>query len=441
MKKDINTEDPAYEQSSPVTLRDDMTKSLTYRPGQRIPLIVLVVSVACSFAAWHVSKTHTDRRAKEQFVFRSQRTELAIRSQLLAYEYMLRGGIGLFMASGDVSREEWKVYIKSLSFTQHYPGVQGIGFSKYIQSDEKEEHIEHVRAEGFSDYTLSPAGQRAEYTPIMFLEPLDRLNRRALGYDMFSDPVRREAMIRARDRGRVAMSAKISLVFEVADNLQPAFATYLPLYRTGAPISTVEQRRSALRGYVHSAFRMSSFMQGLLAEDREYVELMIFDGASPSDTALLYQTDDSIRSPRFVHRSNFEFGEHSWSLVFHSSQFFEENIDSTKARVILTLGISLGLLLSNMFFLLARAKRQAAHLATMAEGLALVNGKLIEEGAGRRAAEQQLLERATELDEFNAAMTGREGRVIELKEEINQLCEELGRPVLYPPVWIQGKIS
>ncbi len=40
-----------------------------------------------------------------------------------------------------------------------------------------------------------------------------------------------------------------------------------------------------------------------------------------------------------------------------------------------------------------------------------------------------------ELEAFNRAMVGRENRVIELKEEVNALLIERGRPERYPPVW------
>lgn len=40
-----------------------------------------------------------------------------------------------------------------------------------------------------------------------------------------------------------------------------------------------------------------------------------------------------------------------------------------------------------------------------------------------------------ELQLFNEVMVGREAYIIELKEEINRLCAELGREVQYPPIW------
>lgn len=54
------------------------------------------------------------------------------------------------------------------------------------------------------------------------------------------------------------------------------------------------------------------------------------------------------------------------------------------------------------------------------------------------AIKQDITERKrilTELQGFNDAMVDREGRIIELKEEINRLSGELGRGTPYPPIW------
>ncbi|MBF0226520.1 MAG: response regulator [Desulfobacterales bacterium] len=53
----------------------------------------------------------------------------------------------------------------------------------------------------------------------------------------------------------------------------------------------------------------------------------------------------------------------------------------------------------------------------------------------RKQMEEGLRERAKELEKFNKAMIDRESRMIELKEEVNALCVELGRQTVYPNVW------
>ncbi len=50
----------------------------------------------------------------------------------------------------------------------------------------------------------------------------------------------------------------------------------------------------------------------------------------------------------------------------------------------------------------------------------------------RKEAEQQLLENMNELTRFNKAMVSREARMIELKKEVNELCQRLGQPPRYP---------
>ncbi len=42
-------------------------------------------------------------------------------------------------------------------------------------------------AEGFDEYRVYPSGERDTYQAIIYLEPFDWRNRRAFGYDMYSE--------------------------------------------------------------------------------------------------------------------------------------------------------------------------------------------------------------------------------------------------------------
>jgi PAS domain S-box-containing protein len=53
----------------------------------------------------------------------------------------------------------------------------------------------------------------------------------------------------------------------------------------------------------------------------------------------------------------------------------------------------------------------------------------------RKQTEEELRRRTEELEMFNKVMVDREMRIIEMKEEVNKLCEELSREPAYPPVW------
>ncbi|MEV3831764.1 CHASE domain-containing protein, partial [Aeromonas allosaccharophila] len=80
-----------------------------------------------------------------------------------------------------------------------------------IRPADLQTHIDQVRAEGFPSYTVQPAGQRDLYSSIVYLEPFSGRNLRAFGFDMYSEPVRREAMQRSVDTGAIALSGRVRL--------------------------------------------------------------------------------------------------------------------------------------------------------------------------------------------------------------------------------------
>src|SRR5690606_4660819 len=104
-----------------------------------------------------------------------------------------------------------------------HPGLQGVGYALVIAPGELAVHEQRVRNEGFPGYSVHPAGPRDSYTSIVYLEPFDKRNQRAFGYDMFTEPIRRAAMEAARDSGEIAISHTVELVQETDTDIQAGF--------------------------------------------------------------------------------------------------------------------------------------------------------------------------------------------------------------------------
>ncbi len=380
--------------------------------GISMAWIVLLASLAVTFFAWYLARGVVLERANDRFVSRSQTIESTLHERLHAYEFLLQSGAGLFASSGEVTRAKWRTYVTVLKIDQHYPGVQGLGFSKRILPAEKKAHIRQIREEGFPNYDIHPGGERPEYTSIIFLEPFDWRNQRAFGYDMFSEPTRKEAMVMARDSGSVAMSGKITLLQETEKDVQAGFLIYLPVYRKGEVPETPEQRREALTGYVYSPFRMSDFMQGLLLKTRGYVELQIFDGDEPLKESLLYPSGklEALISPSgHVHfatyQSILEFAGRRWLLVFKPSPYFEETIDTGQVNSILLLGSIISLLLFFVVLSLTKSRNQALYLANMTLDLDKANVRLRSEIEERKQGEDKIRTLNDELEKKVLART------------------------------------
>ncbi|MCB1100224.1 MAG: CHASE domain-containing protein, partial [Verrucomicrobiae bacterium] len=117
-------------------------------------------------------------------------------------------------------------------------------------------------------------------------------------YDMWSNDIRREAMQLAMDTGEAACSGKITLVQETDENVQSGFMTYLPVYRTGEVIDTVEERRHACYGWVYSPFRAGDLLSGILGSNDPHYRLRIYDGEAVNPSALLYDSAGTVELER-----------------------------------------------------------------------------------------------------------------------------------------------
>jgi PAS domain S-box-containing protein len=317
---------------------------------EKFAWLILILNMLITFYFWKTINNAAYKDAETRFAFRTEQIRADIEDRIRIYEQVLRSGIGLFKSSGNVARSEWKNFTKALQIEKEFPGIQGIGFSLKITPEDKEEHIRQIQAEGFPDYKIKPEGEREEYTSIIYLEPFDVRNQQAFGYDMFSQVVRREAMEKARDTGETAISGRVTLVQEIDENTQSGFLIYLPLYKKGMPVDTLNQRRMALHGYVYSPFRVTNLMRGILGPGSKDIDFEIYDGVEIKKSELMYDSDESGPGERngqgssknihhmFSDTKVLDIHDHLWSLGFKTLPSFEASIDSNKSTFVLLLG-------------------------------------------------------------------------------------------------------
>ncbi|MEI7673965.1 MAG: CHASE domain-containing protein, partial [Deltaproteobacteria bacterium] len=237
---------------------------LPARRSLYIAWIVLVIGLLTTAAVSLYGKSAADRIAEQEFIAECSEIQEKIVARLDDHARILRSGAALFKVSDRVTRENWRIFIERQQVQKVLPGIQGVGFSLLIPRAELARHTQGIRQEGFPAYKVRPEGDREVYSSIIYLEPFADRNLRAFGYDMFSEPVRRAAMGRARDMDTVALSDKVILVQETGKDVQAGVLMYVPVYRNGMPTETVEQRRAAIRGWVYSPYRMNDLLRGIL---------------------------------------------------------------------------------------------------------------------------------------------------------------------------------
>ncbi len=332
--------------------------------GNALLFSVLLFSIILTITLASTTERSFQNQAQIRFNGQVDETITKINDRVNIYINVLDGAKGLFAASESVERSEWKAYIGSLEIEKNYPGIQGIGYSVFIQPENLEQHIEEIRAQGFPDYTIRPEGERDIYSSIIYLEPFDIRNQQAFGYDMFQQSIRKAAMEQARDTAEARASGKITLVQEIDEDVQPGFLIYIPYYQNGKQSSTLSERRENIVGYTYSPFRARNFIEGIIGEEGiENIGLTVFDGITQDEESTLYS--DHIQkinnsTPRFVKHHTLYVAGRPWTVTFESTADYGETFYSKVAPILIILaGIIVSLLISLTIFILLSSRQRA----------------------------------------------------------------------------------
>lgn len=337
---------------------------------------VLVLMLVLTVALWRQAESEVFQREQDNFLRVAEKHRNILATRMDDYEQILRGGAALFAAVGIPNRQQWRIYVESLDLEASLPGILGTGVALMVPRHAQLAHEQSVRAEGFPAYAIHPPGDREMLSSIVYIEPFSGRNLRAFGYDMFSDPVRREAMERARDTGEPALSGKVTLMQETGNEVQPGFLIYFPVY-ANLPVNTVAARRDALVGFVYSPFRSFDLMEGIFHVPGQIVEIELFDG-KPAAENLLYSSERTARRARHIVDMPLEIGGRVWVARFRSSARLEADAQSSQPALILFSGLALAVLLFSMLYMNARHRCRMRDAAAKLEQSLAIYKNLVE---------------------------------------------------------------
>ena len=335
-----------------------------------VPYAALAIAVSLTLLGTSYIMGTSHAQDALEFRTAADETRHLIEARIQTYIELLRAGAAFFAASDSVTTNEFHAFVTHLRLAERYPGIQGMGYAAHVLPGQLRQIERQLAALGMADAGVWPPGHRPEYTPILYLEPLDRRNRAAIGYDMFTERGRREAMERARDTGEPSASSKVTLVQEIDDQKQPGFLIYVPVYGKGARTTTAEERRAALVGYLYSPFRADDLLRGIVGPEihtDRAVDFRIFDGAEPTTADLLHSSYDPAGADPGLPRVTYQIdvAGRPWTLEFIHFQPFA-SIRPWLAPLTFIVGLILSVALFGVTFAQFRAwETVALHAAEL----------------------------------------------------------------------------
>jgi len=331
-----------------------------------------------------------------------------------------------------LSQVEFNRYMDILDIkSRNY--IQALSWVPLIKSDEKTEYLARLRSEhpGFNivqrdqNNRLIISPEKAEYTPVTYFSSI-KSNRKALGFDLSSNEIRRKSLELARNSGKMATTGKINLV-QQAKNVAGALII-APVYKKGFAIDTEEQRIEALRGYVTGVFKIDVLMESIKKyADIKGLELTLLD-VDINNVDLLYGVDTTSNFFSY----DLKVPERQWQLHVSLQQQLLESVESPSViKWILAGGIAISLLLGIAIYALLVSIERARSIIHLSEKLKTQNSSLEKKVTQRTQSladkNSQLKENVDMLEKQRVLLSRLMKEAEEAKVDAQSHAEELAR--------------
>ena len=340
------------------------------------------------------------RLAETSFVAEADQLADTIRQRMLQYELSLRGGVALHSAAADTpTPRQWRGYVEGLDIAAQLPGLQGLGYVASLTPESLKALQLQRRADGQGLFALNPRGVRPHYGAVVYFEPEDASTREVIGYDQYSDPVRRAAMDAARDSGEVRLSAPLTL-----HQGAPGVLMFAAVYRTARLPDGQANRQDALVGWVFAPFRSSEFLQrsGIPVSERLAFRIVdVTDGGTRPVLASDGYLHDADGTP--LHSVTQSLYGRIWRYDFQPvGTLTSPGMD--ELRITLAAGVLAALLMFAVVMTLARTQSRAEMLALRLSDSYRRSEQRFRNAMQYSAIGMVLLDRAGTIVETNPAM-------------------------------------
>ncbi|ESX88071.1 CHASE domain-containing protein [Mesorhizobium sp. LNJC403B00] len=323
------------------------------------PILAFIAVALISLTMAGFAYFATQEAARIKFEATADDALNRIESRIDLHLSLLRSTQALFDArNGEISGSEFKAFFSALDVDNNFAGLRGIGYLRLAKTgDEAAVERDMLRDRGAAP-TVYPDTTQPWRTPVVLFEPLDPANESTIGYDMFTEPVRREAIEKAMADDAQHASGLVQLGQDTgAAQTFTGFLVFVRLNVETAP-DGINASRSSTSGLLYAAFRARDLFQTALSRTPLLpVNTAIYDGTADADNLLFQSETPPVASfgDRLLVTRKIIVAGRPWTVLFRPTSAFSQ--PSSRAIPVM-LGL-FGLLLAGAIALVARYQERA----------------------------------------------------------------------------------
>lgn len=351
------------------------TASMPSRCAAVLPIwiaVVFLLGAALSLLLFVTHRTWEKRAIHQQAASLVEEQLTLLEITLLQSLEILHSVASLHAAEQRIGREQFQRFVRPA--LERHPALRALSWNPRLLDAGRAQFESRLSPalpppglrELDSNGLLVSAGRRPEYVPVELIEPGEG-NAPAIGYDLASDPVRRESLELARDSGQPVATAPILLAQEQTNTNRAGFLVLLPVYGGPRP-TTLEERRARWLGVTVAVFRVADLVESSVARlERRGIHLQLFDQDSQGKP--LHPPDERARETPSPSVAWLHVANRRWAASFMVSPQFTPAGAHRESWLMLAGGGAFSLLISAYLFSGWRRVREAdtANLALRSE--------------------------------------------------------------------------
>jgi PAS domain S-box-containing protein len=319
-------------------------------PG--IAVLALLLPLGLTVYAWRTSCDYTSKRNQALFTILAEESEKILLHRLQSYTQGMRGGLLYMQANPQIRSRIWRRYIETMGVAASLPKARDLGFVEKVDAGGLEAFLQEARRER-PDFKLHPKTSDRPYFIVRY--PSRGEAPHDAGLNIAAEDSRLQAAELSRDTGEPAITRRLSVLQGQGEN--PAFLLLMPLYRQGMPVSTVEERRAALLGWICWPFTARTFLRDLTSGEDHTYRLRVYDSPHATAGSLIYDSSplgERQHSPAYSIRRPIRIMQQQWMLDWTSTPAFEKSVHSVESPLILGSGLLVTALFALQLFFFGR---------------------------------------------------------------------------------------
>lgn len=229
---------------------------------------------------------------------------------------LLDGTRALYTSSDAITPDDRHIrrYLQQLETDGREFGIEGIGLTLATRPDNIDAIESRIRSNYGLDRKIWPDMTQDLGFTIVMLEPENAANRRTLGYNMYSEAVRRRAIQKGWATRKVTVSGIVTLIQD--SHLQTpymGFIIFMPLIDTRSSKSVTDiDVAHPIQGFVYAPVRIKDMFDSVLGKHLPGIDGISVYAGPNEQSKLVYERGETSRD---AHATRIRIADTEWTMA------------------------------------------------------------------------------------------------------------------------------